>query len=294
MTIASIAELRRHLRGVRQSARSIGLVPTMGALHPGHGALMDRARAECDFLVASIFVNPIQFDRPEDYAAYAIDFDEDLAFCSARGVDAVFAPAAAEMYPEAPQTFVEVTGISEPMEGRFRPGHFRGVATVVAKLLHIVAPDKAYFGEKDAQQLAVIRRMVTDLNLAVEVIPVGTVREPDGLAWSSRNRRLNPAERRVAPVLYQALRLAREQLESGCRCAAQVKQAALERLAAEPLVRVEYLEVADAASMAPVEEVAGPVRIAGAIWLGQTRLIDNVLWAGGSDGSRRPEAAGGG
>ena len=277
MTIATIAGMRLHLAGVRQAgARVIGLVPTMGALHPGHGALMDRARAECDYVVASIFVNPIQFDRPEDYAAYAVDLSSDLEFCAARGVDAVFAPAAAEMYPEPAQTLVEVTGVSEPLEGKFRPGHFRGVATVVAKLLHIVSADKAYFGEKDAQQLAVISRMVRDLNFPVEIVPVATVREPDGLAWSSRNRRLDAEERRVAPALYQALQMAAQRLERGSRSAAEIRQAALDRLAAEPLIRVEYVEVADPASMAPLDAVSGPVRIAAAIWLGKTRLIDNL------------------
>ena len=279
MTIATIAQMRRHLAGVRQSARVVGLVPTMGALHPGHGALMDRARAECDHVVATIFVNPIQFDRPEDYAAYTLDLDRDLEFCKVHGADAVFAPTAAEMYPEPAQTFVEVAGVSDRLEGRFRPGHFRGVATVVAKLFHIVPADKAYFGEKDAQQLAVIRRMAADLNFSVEIVPVATVREPDGLAWSSRNRRLSALERRAAPALYQALRLAHAQLERGVRCAAQVRQAALDRLAAEPLLRLEYVEVADEAAMTPVEQVRGPVRILAAAWIGATRLIDNLAFS---------------
>jgi pantoate--beta-alanine ligase len=248
----------------------------MGALHEGHLSLVKLAREAGDRVVVSIFVNPIQFDRPEDYAAYRLDLDDDLAFCAAHGVDAVFAPAPAEMYPEPPQGFVEVTGVSDHLEGRFRPGHFRGVATVVAKLLHIVAPDQAYFGEKDAQQLAVIERMVADLNFPVEIVPVATVREADGLAWSSRNRRLNAQERGVAPALYNALRLAEERLASGSRCAAEIRQAALDRLAIEPLIRVEYVEVADPAAMTPVEQVSGPVRILAAIWIGDTRLIDNL------------------
>jgi pantoate--beta-alanine ligase len=278
MTIATIAQMRRHLAGVRQSARTIGLVPTMGALHPGHGALLDRAGVECDHVVATIFVNPIQFDRREDYAAYSLNLDDDIAFCAARGVDTVFAPSPTEMYPEPSQTFIEVTVVSEEMEGRFRPGHFRGVATVVAKLFHIVPADRAYFGEKDAQQLAVIRRMVLDLNFPTEIVPVATVREADGLAWSSRNRRLSPEERRVAPALYQALALAQARLAAGCRCAAEIRRAALDRLAQEPRVRVEYVEVADAVTMTPVLEVSSPVRIVAAVWLGNTRLIDNVLF----------------
>lgn len=278
MTIATIAEMRRHLAGVRQSARTIGVVPTMGALHPGHGALMDRARVECDHVVATIFVNPIQFDRREDYASYSLNLDDDIAFCAARGVDAVFAPNPTEMYPQPSQTFIEVTVVSEELEGRFRPGHFRGVATVVAKLFHIVPADRAYFGEKDAQQLAVIRRMVLDLNFPVEIVPVATVREPDGLALSSRNRRLSAEERRVAPALYQALALAQARLAAGCRCAAEIRRAALDRLAQEPRLRVEYVEIADAVTMTPVIEVSSPVRIAAAVWLGNTRLIDNVLF----------------
>ena len=275
-TIDTIAEMRRHLAAIGQPSRTVGLVPTMGALHPGHAALMDRARRECDHVVASIFVNPIQFDQAADYDAYQLDLEADLAFCERHGIDTVFAPAAAEMYPAPSQTFVELTGVSDHLEGKSRPGHFRGVATVVAKLFHIVPAGKAYFGEKDAQQLAVIRRMVADLNFPVEIVPVATVREPDGLAWSSRNRRLSAEERRIAPALYQALQLAAGRLRSGAKNAAEIRQAALDRLAAEPLIRVDYLQVADATTMTPVEQVAGPVRILGAIWLGKTRLIDNV------------------
>jgi pantoate--beta-alanine ligase len=274
--IAAIAELRRVLAEARKQGRSIALVPTMGALHAGHGALMERARREADCVVASIFVNPIQFDRPEDYAAYRIDLDRDLEFCAARGVDLVFAPRPEEMYRAGASTFVEVGGVTDHLEGKFRPGHFRGVATVVAKLFHIVQPDKAYFGEKDAQQLAVIGRMVVDLDIPVEIVPVATVREPDGLALSSRNRRLSEEERRAAPALYHALQIAGECVASGCTSAAAVREAALERLRAEPLFRVEYLEVADPATMTPLADVTGPVRILAAAWLGKTRLIDNV------------------
>jgi pantoate--beta-alanine ligase len=247
----------------------------MGALHEGHGALMERARAETGCVVASIFVNPIQFDRPEDYAAYKVDLGRDERFCRARGVDLVFAPAPEEMYPEPPRTFVEVSGVSEHLCGKFRPGHFRGVATVVSKLFHIVAPDLAYFGEKDAQQLAVIRRMVADQNFDVRIVAVPTVREADGLALSSRNRRLDPAERLAAPALFQALTAVRTALTEG-KTVADAKAAGVARLAAEPLLRLEYLEVVDAAGMTPVEAVAGPVRVAGAVWAGKTRLIDNV------------------
>ncbi|HUI55777.1 MAG TPA: pantoate--beta-alanine ligase [Bryobacteraceae bacterium] len=272
----TVAEVRRRVDLERRRDRKIALVPTMGALHAGHGALIDRARREPDCVVVSIFVNPIQFDRRTDYEAYTINLEEDLEFCGARGADLVFAPSTEEMYPRPPGTFVEVTGLSEHLCGRFRPGHFRAVATVVAKLFHIVAPDRAYFGEKDAQQLAIIQKMVADLTFPVEIIPVPTVREADGLALSSRNRRLNPEERRAAPALYRALRAASDCIARRSALAAEAKQAALQVLAQEPRIRVEYLEVVDPGSLAPVERIEGPVRIAAAAWLGETRLIDNV------------------
>ncbi|MCZ2146692.1 MAG: pantoate--beta-alanine ligase [Bryobacterales bacterium] len=274
--VTTIRGMREHLAKVRREGRSIGLVPTMGALHDGHCALMDRARRETDYVAVSIFVNPIQFDRPDDYRAYTIDLTADLETCRKHGVDVVFAPSAAEMYKPGARTYVEAPGVSDFLCGQFRPGHFRGVATVVNKLLNIVSPDIAYFGEKDAQQLAVIEQMVSDLNLPVKVAPVATVREADGLALSSRNRRLSPEERRIAPVVYRSLESARERIAGGETRAAQVKEAALRQLAAEPAIRVEYLEVVDAVTMQPVVEIAAPVRIAAAVWLGATRLIDNV------------------
>jgi pantoate--beta-alanine ligase len=227
-------------------------------------------------VVVSIFVNPIQFDRREDYEAYLVYLPRDVEYCGSLGADLVFAPPAEEMYPAPQHTFVEVTGLTGHLCGRFRPGHFRGVATVVSKLFHIVAPDRAFFGEKDAQQLAVIQKMVADLDMAVEIVPVPTVRECDGLALSSRNRRLSPEERRVAPALFQALEAARARIAGGCTSAPEVLETALSVLRAHPQFRVEYLEVVDPATMAPVERIAGPVRIAAAAWLGATRLIDNV------------------
>jgi pantoate--beta-alanine ligase len=274
--VRTIAEVRGHLASLRDDAQIIGLVPTMGALHTGHGALIERARSDCATVVVSIFVNPIQFDRHDDYDAYAIDLAQDLEFCDRLGADLVFAPSAEEMYPDPSSTFIEVAGVSEHLCGRFRPGHFRGVTTVVAKLLNIVAPGKAYFGEKDAQQLAVITRMVADLNIPAEIVPVPTVREQDGLALSSRNRRLTADERQLAPVLYQALQLGAKCIRTGCTSVEQVRTLALAHLQQHPQFRVEYLEVVDAASMTPVEQIAGPVRIAAAAWLGSTRLIDNL------------------
>ncbi|MGC9951708.1 MAG: pantoate--beta-alanine ligase [Bryobacteraceae bacterium] len=266
------------LRGWRARARRpLGLVPTMGALHAGHGRLMEEARAASGAVVVSIFVNPIQFNRSDDYARYPRPLEADLAFCEARRVDVVFAPTVEQMYPQPQVTFVEVGRVADYMEGSFRPGHFRGVATVVMKLFQIVQPDRAWFGEKDAQQLAVIRRMARDLNVPVEIAGVPTVREPDGLALSSRNRHLSAEERAIAPRLYESLRAAEQRIKAGETRAEAVKWAAREVLAAEPGMHVEYLELADDAEMQPVEFIAGPVRVAAAVWVGRTRLIDNIL-----------------
>jgi pantoate--beta-alanine ligase len=275
--IRTVARMREFVAGARLQGRTIGCVPTMGALHAGHGALIDRARSECGAVVATIFVNPIQFDRPDDYERYARTLDADLVYSEARGVDAVFAPSAAEMYPEPPATFIEVPELARHLCGEFRPGHFRGVATVVAKLFNMLQPDFAYFGEKDAQQLAIIERMVRDLNFPVRIVPVPTVREPDGLALSSRNQRLTSEERSVAPVLFRALSRARELIAAGERDPQLVKRAAADLLSGQAAIRLEYLEIVDPRSMQPVDRISGPVRVAAAVWLGTTRLIDNVI-----------------
>ncbi len=272
-----IDEIREMLARVRRMGAAIGLVPTMGALHEGHGSLMDLARRETDCVVVSIFVNPIQFDRQDDFERYPRTLDADLHFCGEHGVDIVFAPKGEQMYPEPQRTFVEVNRVSERLCGEFRPGHFRGVATVVLKLFNIIQPDRAYFGEKDAQQLAVIRRMVRDLSLPVEVAPVPTVREADGLALSSRNKGLSPEERQAAPILFQALLVAQQLIAGGSTDPAEVRAAALAVLAKQPQVRAEYVEVVDPDEMQPVERISAPVRVAAAVWLGATRLIDNVL-----------------
>jgi pantoate--beta-alanine ligase len=286
-----IEELRRTLAPIRNARRSIGFVPTMGALHAGHGRLIETARRESGCLVVGIFVNPIQFDRSDDYTRYPRTLPGDLEFCAARGVDIVFAPPAEEMYPGAQRAFVEVNEISGHLCGQFRPGHFRGVATVVLKLLNIVQPDRAYFGEKDAQQLAVIRQLVKDLNVPVDIVEVATVREADGLALSSRNQYLTAEERRIAPTLHRALQAARILISTGATCAAEIKTEALRVFDAHPEVRVEYLEIVNAGDMLPVERIIGPVRVAGAVWIGKTRLIDNVLY---TPGSARPAQAAGG
>ncbi len=275
--VRSISEVRARVADARRPGSTVGLVPTMGALHAGHGALIEKARAESGFVVVSVFVNPIQFDRKDDYERYARTLPEDLAFSLARGADLVFAPPVEEMYPAAQHTTVEVAVLSEHLCGRFRPGHFRGVATVVAKLFLIVQPDRAYFGEKDAQQLAIVRRMAADLNFPVEIVPVPTVREPDGLALSSRNQRLSPEERAEAPVLFRALEAIRREVEGGCRAPDRARQAGLAVLSEAAGIRVEYLEIVDPREMQPVSEISGPVLAAGAVWLGGTRLIDNVL-----------------
>lgn len=275
--VKAIAEVRLRVSEGRHSRKVIGFVPTMGALHAGHAALMERARTDSDFLVVSIFVNPIQFDRKEDYERYARTLPEDVALCAERGVDLIFAPEPDEMYPTPLLTTVDVDDLSAGLCGEFRPGHFRGVATVVAKLFQIVQPDRAYFGEKDAQQLAVIRRMVSDLNMPVEIVPVPTVREADGLALSSRNQRLNAEERRAASVLYRALVAASRLVEQGCKDPAKIRQVAFKILSEEAAVRLEYFEIVDPDRMSAVQRISGPVRIAIAAWLGSTRLIDNML-----------------
>jgi pantoate--beta-alanine ligase len=271
--VETISALRQHLDG----KRGVGLVPTMGALHQGHASLIAAARAECETVVVSIFVNPLQFDRKDDLARYPRTPDADLELCQRLGTDVIFAPPASEMYPSAPLATVNVERIVDHLCGPYRPGHFRGVATVVMKLLQIVQPQRAYFGEKDAQQLAVIQKMVIDLNVPVAIVPVATVRERDGLAISSRNRHLTPQERQSAPALYAALRTAERMIGEGETNVDTVKHAASAALAAVPGVRVEYFEIVNPDDMQPMATITKPARVAGAIWLGSTRLIDNVL-----------------
>jgi pantoate--beta-alanine ligase len=257
----------------------LGLVPTMGALHDGHAALLDEARRQCSVVIASIFVNPIQFDQKSDYDIYPRTLDGDVEFCRARGVDYVFAPAEREMYPQRQQTFIDVEDLSQHLCGRHRPGHFRGVATVVLKLFHIFQPHFAFFGEKDYQQLAIVRRLVRDLNVPLQVVGVPTVREPDGLAMSSRNRRLNSRERSLAPRLYEALTAARQSVAGGETRTMAIKERALTVLTNVPEIRLEYFELVDVETVQPVAVIDAPVRAAAAIWIGNTRLIDNVLCA---------------
>src|SRR5881396_3774423 len=275
--VHTVKEIREALEAVREPDKAIGLIPTMGALHTGHEKLMETARRECGLVVVTIFVNPLQFGPNEDYARYPRPLQADVELCRPHGVDFVFAPAAEEMYPQPQLTFTQVTRVSDHLCGAYRPGHFRAVATVVLKLFNIVQPHRAYFGEKDMQQLAVIRRMTADLNLPVAIVPVPTVREPDGLAVSSRNRYLDSEQRKLAPLLYRALKEGEKRIRSGEKDAAKIRADALRVLDETPLVRVDYLEVVDPDEIQPVRIVTPPVRIAGAVWVGTTRLIDNVL-----------------
>jgi pantoate--beta-alanine ligase len=273
----SVAGMRSELDAARAGGRGVGLVPTMGALHEGHLSLIRRARAENGVVVVSVFVNPTQFGPNEDLEQYPRNLAGDQRLCEEAGVDIIFHPTKGEMYPEGYATWVEVEGLTGGLCGRSRPGHFRGVCTVVAKLFDICGPDRAYFGEKDAQQLAVIQRMARDLDLRVRIIPCPTVREADGLAMSSRNIRLSPEERAQAPALFGALGAARDLVLQGERDAAQLEGAMRSILAAEaPLGRVDYVEIVRADNLTPLSSVAGDCVVAVAVWFGGTRLIDNI------------------
>ena len=272
----TIVQARAAIRGVRSAGRSVGCVPTMGALHEGHLSLVRRARGECDFVVLTIFVNPTQFSPGEDYEKYPRVGPRDLGLAEAEGVGLVFAPTAEEMYPSDARTIVHVDELTEGMCGPHRPGHFDGVATVVAKLLSITTPDRAYFGQKDFQQLQVIRRMALDLNLPVEIVGCPTVRESDGLALSSRNAYLSEDERRAAPALYQALRKAAAAVAGG-GTGAGAEAAFRAALAAEPRFQLQYVEARRPATLRRDEEPGPPMVIAAAAYLGATRLIDNVV-----------------
>jgi pantoate--beta-alanine ligase len=277
--IDTIDSLRRRLHP-SAVAGTVGLVPTMGALHAGHGELVQLARRECDVVVVSLFVNPLQFDRPDDLTSYPRTLDADLGLCRQWNVDVVFAPSVAEVYPQPLQCTVDVGRLADHLCGRFRPGHFRGVATVVLKLFQMVQPHRAYFGEKDAQQLAIVKGLVSDFNVPVVVVEVPTVREADGLAVSSRNRLLDREQRALAPCLYRALLEAKERIASGENDVAVIKASAIATLPQASMLRLEYLDIVDPATLQPVQAVIGPVRIAAAMWIGTTRLIDNLLVAG--------------
>jgi len=275
--VARVAELRELLAPVRRAGKRIGLVPTMGALHEGHLSLVRASKAECDFTVVSIYVNPTQFGPGEDLDKYPRTLDADLDALARCGVEAVLVPSNEEVYPEGHATRVEVAGVAEPLEGACRPGHFCGVATIVLKLLNMVQPDVAYFGQKDYQQWLVIRRMVEDLNVPVEVRRCPIVREPDGLAMSSRNAYLSAEGRRRALVLSQSLKLAGQLVAGGQRDARAIVDEMRRLVLAEGGAQIDYITVADPETLDPIEEIRGPALAALAVRIEETRLIDNCL-----------------
>lgn len=270
-TLASLREVRLSFDG------TVGLVPTMGYLHEGHLSLVRQAKAECNHVIVTIFVNPTQFGPSEDLSKYPRDLDRDLKLLEPLGADLLWKPTAEVMYPPGYQTWVEVEALTKGLEGAMRPGHFRGVATVVAKLFNATQPHKAYFGQKDAQQAAVIRRMAVDLNFPLEVIVCPTVREADGLAMSSRNKYLNEAERKAAVVLFRSLSAARELYDAGERDAEKLRGRMKEVLASEPLAKMQYVSCADYDSLVELDKVSGKTLLSMAVFLGKTRLIDNFV-----------------
>ena len=290
-TLHTIAELRAALAQPRREGRRIGLVPTMGALHEGHLSLVRRARSECDEVVVSLFVNPTQFNDGADLANYPRDEERDAAIAAEQGVDYLFAPTVGEIYPDGFATTISIGGITEVLEGAHRGReHFEGVATVVSKLFNIVAPDVAYFGQKDAQQALVIRRLVRDLNLPVKIEICPTVREPDGVAMSSRNARLSPAERERATALNSALVTAQVLVAAGETDVAVLLAAARAELA-DPYVRVEYFQIVNPTTLEPLTSLDGPALALVAAWVGQIRLIDNRMLSVPTS-SRPPAVAG--
>ncbi|HEX30087.1 TPA: pantoate--beta-alanine ligase [Candidatus Poribacteria bacterium] len=278
MVLSKPEEVQRHCERVRLQGKRIGFVPTMGYFHEGHLTLMRRAKEENDLLVVSLFVNPTQFGPNEDYERYPRDLDRDRELAEKEGVDLLFVPSVEDMYPAGYATYVEVTGtLTSVLCGARRPGHFRGVTTVVAKLFNIVKPHRAYFGEKDAQQLRVIKRMAKDLNFDVEIISVPTVRESDGLAMSSRNEYLSPEERKAALVLWRSLNLARSLVEAGERKADRIISEMRRLIESEPLAKIDYVEIVDSETLEKVDRIEGEVLVALAVFIGTTRLIDNMI-----------------
>lgn len=275
--INKIEEMKKKSEEFKKEGQKIGFVPTMGYLHEGHLALVRKAKELSDKVVVSIFVNPLQFGPREDFKEYPRDLERDFTLLEKEGVDVVFVPDEEEMYPKDFQTYVEVTKLTERLCGAFRPGHFKGVTTVVLKLFNIVKPDIAIFGEKDYQQLLVIKQMVKDLNLDVEIVPCPTVREPDGLAMSSRNIYLSPKERESALSLYKALNLAEKMVKDGEKDPEKIKKSMIEFINMHPYIIVQYIEIVDPQTLEPVEVIDKPVLCAIAAFVGKARLIDNKI-----------------
>lgn len=276
--VKTISEVRNEVKNWRRQGLSVGLVPTMGYLHEGHKSLIDRACKENDKVVVSVFVNPTQFGPGEDLATYPRDIQRDAALCEDAGAALIFNPEPEEMYFDDFHTYVTTESLSDELCGKTRPIHFRGVCTVVSKLFHIVAPDRAYFGQKDAQQLAIIKRMVRDLNFDIEIVGCPIVREADGLAKSSRNTYLNPEERKAALVLSKAVGLGQELIQKGERNADVIVEKMKQLIEEEPLAKIDYVQAVDAISIQPVAEIKGTVLVAMAVYIGKTRLIDNFIY----------------
>ncbi len=276
--IEKVDELRPIVKAWRKEGLSVGLVPTMGYLHEGHKSLIERAVGENDRVVVSDFVNPTQFGVNEDLASYPRDIERDASICEEAGAGLIFHPQPEEMYAPDNCTFVDMNRLTKGLCGKTRPTHFSGVCTVVSKLFHIVTPDRAYFGEKDAQQLAVIRRMVRDMNFDIDIVGCPIVREPDGLAMSSRNTYLSEEERKAALVLHQALTLGEEMMRAGERDAGKIRQAMVDKLEREPLAKIDYVEIVDSDTLEKTEQIASSVLAAMAVYIGKTRLIDNFTF----------------
>ena len=275
---SNIKETRQKIGEWKKQGLIIGFVPTMGFLHIGHKSLIEKARQENDIVVVSIFVNPIQFGPNEDFEKYPRNMEHDLQICIEAGADLVFTPTVEEMYPSKNLVYIDVNELGDGLCGAERPGHFRGVCTVVSKLLSIISPNKAYFGQKDAQQLAIINRMVMDLNIPVEIISCPIIREPDGLAMSSRNTYLSKEERAAALVLSKSLAIAKQMLMQGERNAEMIKQKIINNISKEPLARINYVEIVDYIALKPITKIGSPTLIAVAVYIGKTRLIDNLLF----------------
>ena len=275
-TIGEMRAIRRAMGRAKRGLGDVGFVPTLGYLHDGHLSLVRAAKEQNEHTIASIFVNPTQFNSPGDFERYPRDNEGDLAKLREQGVDALFMPSAEEMYPAGQSTSVDVGEVTERLEGEHRPGHFRGVATVVAKLFNVVLPTRAYFGRKDAQQLVVIRRMVRDLHMGVEIVGMPTIREADGLAMSSRNARLLPAEREAALALSKALRLAAQLYQGGERSAVRIRHEMQSLISGEPLARVDYVSVADTETLEELDSIEGEALVSLAVHVGDVRLIDNI------------------
>lgn len=275
--IRKIKQMQEYVHGASHSGKTVGFVPTMGALHEGHLSLIQRARKENDIVIVSIFVNPTQFGPKEDFKEYPRPFKKDVEFAKGAGADVIFNPEVEEMYRPEYQTFVEVGEIAKGLCGASRPGHFRGVATVVIKLFNAVSADRAYFGQKDYQQVQVIKRMVEDLNIPIKIVMCPIVRERDGLAMSSRNQYLNPEERKSATCLYEALQVAKDMVKTGIKDVSRIKQEMYDIIENNFLAKVDYIEIANAETLEPVKKMQKRVIIALAVFIGKTRLIDNMV-----------------